>query len=211
MNRRRASNSTLKQSAWQTERANRLHRKFLSVDEAIARGQTFKQAVRHFQWFWRNRTYRSDHARKVHFGFGTLRRLWLQWRKGGRTPEALRLKYRGLPPSVPADVLCRFVEFCCCHQFRHMKFAWAEFTRRKGWIGRGRHGNAPVKVSYGQLQYYLTGKKFAKLQSAQHAITRAETHLDNLRVEYIAAIRARVPASPRRRTKLDLSQGSAAL
>lgn len=198
-------------SRWQAERANRLHRKFLTVDAAIARGLTFKQAVRHFKWFWRDRSYRADRNRKVRFGFGTLRRLWLQWHKGGRTPESLRLKYRGLRPAVPAQLLCNFVEFCCVHQFPHMKLAWAEFTARKGWIGRGRQSTVPLKVTYGQLQYYFSGKKFARLQSAGRAIKRAEAHQDKLRTEYLAEIRARVPATPRRRTGLDLSQGGAAL
>lgn len=228
MNRRRASQTTAKNSDAQSskllhpitgrklspveiERADRLHKKFQRAEKSLAAGRPLNKVFGHFSWYWRKRTYHSDRTRQVRFSYRTLVNRYYQWLKAGRRKESLFRRWVGLYPGVPAQALCNFVEFCSRHQFPHMKAAWQEFTRRKGWIGRGRQSTAPLKVTYGQLQYYLTGKKFAKLQSALRAITRAETHLDNLRSEYTAEIRARVPARPRRRTRQELSQGSAAL
>lgn len=197
---------------WQRERGDRLHRKFLSVEARQAQGVSFKKATRWFVWYWRDRFYQSDRNKQARFALVTLRRLYLQWRKGGRTPAALRLNYRALAPSVPAPVLCRFVDFSATLQFPHMKIAWQEFARRKGAFGRGRRGSNPVAVTYGQLQYFFNGKKFAALQSAQRAVERAENHLAELRWQYTAEIRQRLPDRPRRirRDRMELSQGSAA-
>lgn len=219
-NRRRASNHNARQkhpitgrnlSAVEIERADRLQRKFRSAEKALAAGRSLKEVFKQFSWYWRNRTYHCDSTRKVGFGYSTLVTHYYKWIMGGRKKESLLRRWSGLYPRVPAAVLCNFVEFCCHNQFPHMKFAWAEFARRNGWIGRGRRSNAPVKVSYGQLQYYFSGKKFAKLQSAQRAITRAQDHQANLLLEYTGDIRQRVPVRPRRRTRLELSHGSAEL
>lgn len=211
MSRRRAS--TKKSKAWQRERGQRLHRKFLSVEKAIAAGKTFKQATKMFVWFWRGKGYRCDRSRQARFSLGSLRHLFRQWRLNGRTPLALRLKYRGLVPSVPVKLLERFVDFSAALQFRHMKDAWQAFIKRGGRFGPGRGSNQPATVTYGQLQYFFTGKKFARLQSAQRAIKRAEKHKANLRWQYTAEIRERLPARPRRvrRTAATVSLDSSAL
>jgi hypothetical protein len=185
--------------AWQRERAHRLHRKFTRVEQAMQRGQSLDKALYQFHWFWRGQRYRSDHTKRVRFSMAGLRRLFYHWKSNGRTPDALRLNYRGLPPSVPAPVLCRFVDFSAALQFPHMKTAWREFARRKGAFGRGRRGSKPVVVTYRQLQSLFSGKKFAALQSGQRAIARAENHLAELRWQYTAEIQQRLPARPRRR------------
>lgn len=183
--------------AWQIERANRLHRKFISVENSLAAGKTFKQATKMFVWYWRGRSYRCDRSRLARFSLVSLHHLFLKWKREGRTPSALRLKFRGLAPSVPAGLLVGFVEFACRVQFPHMREAWQSFNQRRR-ARRGWHPRPAPEVSYGKLQYFFTGKKFARLQSAQRGITRANRHLAELRLQYIAEIQQRLPSCPRR-------------
>jgi hypothetical protein len=44
-------------------------------------------------WRWKGRWYNADPARPIRFRLSTLRRLYYQWVKGGRVPEALALRY----------------------------------------------------------------------------------------------------------------------
>ncbi len=210
MNRRRDSSQS---KAWQSERARRLHLKFVSVEKAMAAGKTFKQATKSFVWYWRGRSYRCDRSRLARFAPGTLRSLFDKWKREGRTPLALRLKYRGLIPAMPVNLLVRFIDFGAALQFSHMKDAWQAFRARNGRFGPGRCSDKAVEVTYGQLQYFFTGKKFARLQSGQRAIERAEKHLADLRWQYTNEIRERLPAKPRRirRTAATVSLDCSAL
>jgi hypothetical protein len=81
-------------SPWQRERAKRLHRIFTNVERRLAGGLTIRRAFKHPSWFNRQRFYRCAPSKRRLFAVDTLIQNFYLWRKNGRTPAALMLKYR---------------------------------------------------------------------------------------------------------------------
>lgn len=91
---------------WQRERARRVNRICRCIEGRLARGQSLRRAVRWFAWYWRDRHHRSDPARPIRLGAETIVRLLRQWRAGGRTHQAVALRFRpGLQTLTPGNVL----------------------------------------------------------------------------------------------------------
>ena len=82
------------QKGWQIERVQRLTRIFRCVDRGLARGKRMHKMLVNHAWRWRDRHYKTDPARRIHFRYSTLVRLYYTWRAGGKTPAALALRYR---------------------------------------------------------------------------------------------------------------------
>lgn len=168
---------------WQTERANRLHRKFLSLERALARGARFNDSVKGFVWFWRKRCYRNEPGRRVHFARGTIYSLFKKWRDGGRTPAALRLNFRSGYQRAPQRMLLDFLKFCCSKpRSLSLLAAWNEFVRR-----------ARVKppVGYSAVLRYFNSVTFRAYQGELRKIANAQQSARRIRIQAEAKIRHR--------------------
>lgn len=100
--------NSLYHACWAKERAQRLHRVFLGAERRIARDQTLHQALKYFLWWlWSEpRFYRCDRDRPFRLSRVRVVQLFRDWRKGGRRPEALALRYWApvkLRPTAVAD------------------------------------------------------------------------------------------------------------
>jgi hypothetical protein len=194
---RPAARSTMKSlPAWQRE--NRLHRQFRRVNAARAKGKSIQAALKQFAWYWDGESYRSDPTKRCAFGMQTLCRLYQEWRRGGEVASALRVRFKGMKLSVPAPLLCRFVEFCSRLRFPSLAHAWAEFSRRDGCFERSVARGNLLPITYGKLVYAFNGAKFRQLQADQRAIETAQRNLALHRLQYIAQLRERLPDAPRR-------------
>lgn len=78
---------------WQRERVQRLARICRCLDRGLAAGKRLRRMVRFHAWRWRDRHYKCDPARAIHFKGSTIFRVYRIWRSGGRTPAALGLHY----------------------------------------------------------------------------------------------------------------------
>lgn len=204
MSRRSSPKPTCKPAASRRKCEQHLHDFFVMVDagpdgESLARG--FKRcAVRV--------------PRRCRLSTPSLWRLFRVWKRGGQTPEALRRRpNKGLVSSLPAPMLCRFVQFCATLRRPSLKAALADFMKRGGVFGSGRRGKKRLRITYGMVQFYFSGANFRQLQSAQEAIEAARRELAALRLRFEAEIRQRLPDVPRRRrrTGAELSLGASEL
>jgi len=71
----------------------RLARICRCLDAGRARGRRLHEMLVNHAWRWKGRCYNADPARPIRFRLSTLQRLYYQWVKGGRLPEALALRY----------------------------------------------------------------------------------------------------------------------
>jgi hypothetical protein len=179
--------------AWQTERANKLHRACLSLQQAISCGETKSKALRRVARNFNGRKFKSDPARHMALCAGSLRRLFKVWKRGGEVPSALIIQYRPRRAAIPAPLLVRFTDFCSRTRHPHMLAAWQKFSARGGSFGRGRHAHKPLRISYGQVRYHFPVAGFYLMQSKLKAIATAQTELGATRLGIIADIRRRLP------------------
>lgn len=98
---------------WQRERAARLHRFFVHIEARIEAGKGLRQAFKQVAWWYqaKPRFYRGT-ARRVRFSRSTLIRLFYRWRAGGRTAEAVALRYRPGRAKLPAEEVTAFARMC---------------------------------------------------------------------------------------------------
>ncbi len=90
-------------------RASRLNRIYLWAEKNRAKGWNLRHTFAGPLRRWRNRTYQDGHP--VQFGYGTLIREFYRWRKNGRTPQAIALRYR-FRRIVTPDIVAEFVRRC---------------------------------------------------------------------------------------------------
>lgn len=115
-------------SPWQTERTRRVHRICGCIERRLARGQTLEQSVAYFVWYHAHSVYHCDPARPFRLSRKTLVRLFYQWKKGGRTPQAIALHYRPARAKLSQPKLSRFVQSCLASGTGSYR---AAFTRLK--------------------------------------------------------------------------------
>jgi hypothetical protein len=96
-------------TSWQNERARRVHRICGCIARRRAQGQKLTRAVAYFALYYRARVYRCDPARRFRLTRKTLVRLYYQWIHGGRTLDALLLRYCSGKKKLSAPRLRRFV------------------------------------------------------------------------------------------------------
>jgi hypothetical protein len=179
--------------AWQTERANKLHRACRRIQNALAGGETLTKALRRVSRSYHHRALKSDPARRLQLTPPTLRRHFKQWNQYGRSPAALILKYRARLPYIPRPLLIRFVEFCAANRLPSVKVAWEKFSMRK------QNAKQTRGISYGQICYSFSAAVFYLMQKQLKAIEAARARLDQLRFKAIADITERLPERPPRR------------
>ncbi len=147
-----------KLSPVEIERAERLHRKFLSVDKSRAAGRTLETVLRHYAWYWRNRTYHCDHTRKVRFGYGTLVMLYYKWIKADRCKECLYRRWRSVSPRIVSKAfLLEFVKFCAEPRTLSLLAAWKEFIASRETL---------PPVTYSTILRYFNSRPYRQIQRA---------------------------------------------
>lgn len=106
----RFSKPQSKSDDWKKEDANRLHRKFITLEAKRKTGKSVNELLTWFSWFWKGKAYRSATNIRVRYSIPTLRRRYYIWRNNGRTPQALALKYcPGNRRVVKQSEIARFV------------------------------------------------------------------------------------------------------
>jgi|SRR5579862_1636767 len=144
------------------ERARRLHRICGCIARRMERGQTQHKALTWFAWFYRNRFYKCDPSKKLRFKYKTLMGAYYQWKRGGRSPEALTLRYANSRPKIRSAHLRRFIASCLRPDCRYFTAAH-------------RNLSAPVATScayYRALSPRLR-KAFRNLFRHRHHVTHA--------------------------------------
>lgn len=182
--------------AWQTERANKIHRACQRVQNAIAVGDGITRPIRRASRYYHHRILKSDPARRMQLSPQTLRRLFEVWKTGGQTPSALIIKYRIRRPAIPAPLLIHFVDFCAANRLPSVKDAWQQFSaaRRNTRQARG--------ISYGQVCYSFPAADFYQMQAHLKAGEKSQGKLDQIRFKVISDIANHLPPrTPGRLTK----------
>lgn len=134
-----AATPASRSSAWQRERAARLHRICGCIEGRIKRGQTLAKAVRWFAWYWSERFYKCDRARPIRFGAKSIVRLFYRWKDGGKSPSALALRYRSGRPSLNSADLARFLKVCLLPEVSSFHAAHAKLQAPAGRADAYRH------------------------------------------------------------------------
>jgi hypothetical protein len=121
-------------TGWKREDANRLHRLFSHAEQRIDRGQTLSQAFKQTAWYYlrKPRFYRSDRDRRVRLKRGTLIRRWYVWKKGGRTPEAVALRYRPLNKRISSDQVIELAKICVASDVPSLRVACQRLSAPAG-------------------------------------------------------------------------------
>jgi hypothetical protein len=80
-------------------------------------------------WRWRARHYKCDPERRIHFGYGTLARLYRTWRSGGgRTPATLALHYWCGNRKVSMGQVIALSKLCLAAETRSFSAAYRKLT-----------------------------------------------------------------------------------
>jgi hypothetical protein len=98
---------------WKKEDALRMHRLFLGVASRISQGQTLRRAFKGpAWWFSKPRFYRCAPSRRMRLTRGTLLRRFYAWKRGGRTPDGVALKYRSGLAKIEVAHVQKFALAC---------------------------------------------------------------------------------------------------
>ena len=192
-------------SAWQRERAKRLHRICKRIKARVAAGQSINKACRAFSRKWSGKPLRSDPARHYALNVSSLYRHFKKWRLMGESPACFTLNYFPTNRRIPASVLVRFVEFCTKQEFNSFRAAWLGFCRRGRNAGPDRANGKKLKLGYHSLYWNLPKGCFAAFKRCWKSIRQSQRQIQVLRIKYTAEIRAHVPDRlPRRRVKKEI-------
>jgi hypothetical protein len=94
------------------ERAERLHRICKGIERQRAKGVSVRKACTHLAWVWKDRPYRTAPHIKARFSGPSLVVLYYRWRRSGKSPDCLALRYAYRLDTVkPADMR-RFLGAC---------------------------------------------------------------------------------------------------
>jgi hypothetical protein len=168
--------------AWQHERVRILHRKFLHIEAAMLAGVRFNDAVKGFVWRWRGKPFLCDRKKRAKFSRTTLRNLFCHWKRNGRNPACLFLRYNGGRGRLSARLLCRFVEYC--RQTRHQSLRAALNAFRRCELTAAQR----ARLNYCAVACYFTGSQFRRIQSAIRAGDRDYRRADSICSEAHARI-----------------------
>ena len=178
--------------AWQRERAKKIHRACLCIQNAVARGEKISRYIRRTSRRYNGRKLKSYPLHQLMLCPGTLRRWWDIWKRNGRVPAALYLKFRARPPYVPRPLLMRFVEFCASNRLPSVKAAWRKFSALN-------RNHAAREISYSMVCYHFSADVFYLMQKLLKLTETAQTTLDQVKLAAVTNIAARLPERPPRR------------
>jgi hypothetical protein len=109
---------------WRRERVQRLSRICRCLDRGLAAGKRLRRMVRFHAWRWRGRHFKCDPTRAIHFKASTIRRVYRMWRKGGRTPAALALRYRCGNQKVSTSQVVELSKTCLAPETKSFSQAY---------------------------------------------------------------------------------------
>jgi hypothetical protein len=132
-------------NSWQRERAQRLARIFRCIETGHARGKRIHEMLVWFAWRWKSRCYKTDPGHSIRFGYGTLRRLYYQWKRGGKTPAAFALRYGAANRKLPASEVLAMARLCAGPGVRSFAAAWRRVPNPAATYHAFRHA-MPVRV-----------------------------------------------------------------
>ena len=186
-------------SKWQTEREALLQTLCESIAAAKMLGKPVRRSARRFSRRWNGRAYKADPPRKLALSEGTLLRNFYHWRKNGCLPSAFRLHYQPSPPSIPAPILCRFVEFCSATRLPNVTAAVRAFNASCRNPRRGSRKKLFAPLTVAKVRRYFKAEKFQALQECLCEISDVETRLGSLRLAFITEFKTRWPVRPKRK------------
>jgi len=203
----------LRPSVWQQARTTILQRICTGVESLVSRGAKVRPLINRAAKRWNAKPFRSDPSRRLKLSASRLLTLFYNWKRNGQLPGAFHLGYFKTPPTVPAPVLCRFVDFCAARPRANLKSAWSAFANRPGAFRRGRHAGPRPNFSYPVIRRFFTAAQFNAIQKQLEFRAQAEREIGRLRLQYQFEIRERLPARPRRirRSAVTMSLDSASL
>jgi hypothetical protein len=105
---------------WFREYAEVLHRLFTRVETRREQGLSLTEALRR-RWYGPH--WHSARRIKVRLGSARLRGLYYRWRKNGRTPQCLALRFAAKLPPVPPEIVLAFVDACAVAGVTHFSQA----------------------------------------------------------------------------------------
>lgn len=97
---------------WQWERQRILESIVRSVDRRRARGESVREAITYFAWYWGNRTYRTAPHRRIRLSKWRIRSVYYAWRRCGRASSAISLRFRAGKASVGPDTIRKLILAC---------------------------------------------------------------------------------------------------
>jgi hypothetical protein len=106
---------------WIRENAELLHRLFTRVEARRQQGASVDKALRRR---WRGRRFHTAQRVKVRHGTSRLRNLYYKWRKSGKMPECLALRFPSKLAPVPQEVARAFVAACAVAGIGRFAQAW---------------------------------------------------------------------------------------
>jgi hypothetical protein len=113
---------------WKRERIQRATRIFRCLERGRARGKSLAGMLVKHAWRWRGRHFKADPARRIHFRKSTLLRLYYQWVKGGRKPEALALHYRCGNQKITTSQVVELTRLCLPSETRSFSAAYRKLA-----------------------------------------------------------------------------------
>jgi hypothetical protein len=78
---------------WWEERTATLHRICRCIDAGMAKRKSLHKQFVRFVRTWDGRPYRTDPTRRLRLKYGSLRGVYYRWKNGGKSPEAIALRY----------------------------------------------------------------------------------------------------------------------
>ncbi len=118
---------------WAIERALRLHRMFCRIDAALARGEKFLMVVRRRATHCRKpRRFRCAPDRQFRASFATIIRNYYTWRRCGRCPAALTLRFVPRKERITRESLRVFLDSCMATGITSMAAAFRSLPATAG-------------------------------------------------------------------------------
>ncbi len=153
-------------SAWHLERARKVNLICGCIARRMARGQTLESAVTYFVWAHAYSFYRCEPSRPFRLSRKTLVRLFYQWKNGGRTPQALTLRYRPARAKLSETKLARFVNAClqpaiCSYAAAHKRTR----VSQPGLSAFQKALPAPIRAAISKLFYQRRHVRFTKTKT----------------------------------------------
>ena len=130
-------------TAWQRERLQRLVRICRCLDRGRANGKRLRKMLTRFAWIWKGRHYKCDPARPIRLTRSTLLRIYRQWKRGGRTPAAIALRYWITSRKLPASQVLAMARRCVAPNARSFAAAWRQAENPLATYGAFWHAMPP--------------------------------------------------------------------
>lgn len=156
-------------SLWMDEKARLVHRLCKGIEQKREKGVPVRRAVVRPAWYWNGRRFRHDASKRVRLARGTLLEYFYRWLTGGKSPEAVRLRYHPTAArKITRALMAEFLEICVTPGVDSLSGAYwyAEQAHVQLWEGPGR---APAYPSRSAFRRALSGEQRAAIVALQRS------------------------------------------